>query len=313
MKQLRFTILLLILLGMSPSLWAQYTFRVMASSGSSTANGKALGVGKSVNAGDNIKVNAKSYLSLLHRSGGTVEISKAGTYNAADLEKKLLAIKKTSTTQRYANFIIGELTKSGDKEVHKNPYKYSNVTGSVERTTFKGAVVVELPLTSWTMARAYQLNWHHLLGEDSYTVTVENEFGEEVIKQQVQDTTFKIDLNREDMQEFAMAIVKITSPKNPSPKVDGFALKRAEPDVQEAFEKAMAEFADQEESAVNYLLKAMKAEEHDYLLDAMDYYLKAIKLSGNSETYQIAYNQFLIRKRIGEFNEANEEAEKVED
>ncbi|MEO1655339.1 MAG: hypothetical protein AAFU64_17470 [Bacteroidota bacterium] len=312
MKQLKFTILLLMLLGMSPSLWAQYTFRVMASSGSSSASGKALGVGRSVNATDNITVNAKSYLSLLHRSGGTVEISKAGTYKASDLEKKLLAVKKTSTTQRYANFIIGELTKSGDKEVHKNPYKYSNVTGSVERETFKGAIVVELPVTSWTTARSYQLSWHHLLGEDSYTVTVENEFGEEVLQQQVQDTTFKIDLSRDDLQEFDMAIVKISTPDHPNSK-DGFALKKAEPDVQAAYQKDMQEFKDMEENAVNNLLKAMKAEENNYLLDAMDFYLKAIKLSDNNEVYQIAYNQFLIRQSIGEFNEANEDAEKVED
>ncbi|NJO03983.1 MAG: hypothetical protein HC880_21950 [Bacteroidia bacterium] len=195
MRRFKFTMLfsVLVLLWGTPELWAQsYTFKVLASSGKSTLDNDQLTVGKSIPASASIKVESQSYLSLVHKSGGTVEIGKAGTYNVNELEKELLARAKQSTSQRYANYIIGELTKAGDKDIHKNPYKYQNVTGSVERGQ-EYAILMMLPEKSplYVFPKEYTLQWLPVLGASNYQIQVLDVFDEPLLTQQTSDTSLE--------------------------------------------------------------------------------------------------------------------------
>lgn len=304
-KQIFLTTLLL--LGVIGTVSAQGTFKVIASSGSTTKGGVGLKIGTSVLASDQITVGAKSYLGLSYAKGGTVQISKAGTYSAKDLETKLLASSKSSS-QKYAEFIIGEVVKGGDANIHKNPYAHQNVTGSVERAVY--GISVDLPITTEYLEAQYTFTWKKVIGGTNYNIQIFNNFDEVVKNVTTQDTTYTInfaspELKDSDFVKLVITAKEVSFPDNQVPKFsfikeENFANKKAKIDK---FKKGLGE--NYQEDAHKQLEFALYLEEQKMLLDAKLAYEKAVKLEPENSTMQAAYEQFKIRYGIGKAPEAN--------
>lgn len=281
---------------------AQGLFKVIASSGSNTKAGVKVKIGTQLLATDKITVGAKSYIGLSYAKGGTVQISTAGTYNAKDLETKLLATTKSSS-QKYADFIIGEVTKSGDANIHKNPYAYQNVTGSVERkieTEGNPEIVVLLPEINVFIKDSYQISWLRTKGVKNYIVEIKNSFDAVLKTFSVQDTTCTIELGSPAFKEHEIFKISISTKDRTMKKINEYAFNRPEEDFIDAwtsFKKGLGENADND--AQKQLDKAVFLEENKLILDAQEAYQKAAKLDPESEIFKIAYNQFLIRHKVG--------------
>jgi hypothetical protein len=276
-------------------------FKVMASSGKSTENAKLLKVGAALSANDKITIapTGQTYLALSYSKGGTIQISKAGTYLIKDLEAKLLASKK-SVSQKYADFVIGEMTKSGDVNIHKTPYKYQNVTGSVERSMFKSDLVAMLPTVSKFRAKEYRLAWHHVMGNKTYQLKIMNEFDEVVKTAEVQDTSFVLKTDTPELTESEMIKVFLDTKDVKLKYIVKTTLNRMESQFSEKMETQLAEIKKTFKEDVNgKLQEALLYEDNGLLLEAMQAYEAAMKAEPVSEIYTIAYNQFLIRNRIG--------------
>lgn len=274
-------------------------FKVLASSGTSKINATPAKVGIPVSATDNISVSAQSYISLLHtKSGGTVEISKAGTYQAATLEKELLKKASSSTSQRYANYIIGELTKAGDQDIHKNPYKYSNVTGSVERGE-TGDILVLMPKTAPALESEYLIQWNSLPGSTGYILEIRNDFDDLAKVIETKDTFALVNLNIPELEGFDIAKMQIISANDKGATSIFFALTKPE---EESFTKIQKEFKSlnlsDNPNAGEKLEAAQFFEDRNYIADAIKAYQEAITSDPSFEPFQIAFKQFLIRQGI---------------
>lgn len=285
-----------------------YTFKVMASSGVSKKGTTALKIGSTLLGADQVTVDAKSYLSLAHSKGGTVQISKAGTYKVAELEKQMLAAKK-SVSQKYANFVIGEITKANGEDIHKNPYKYQNVTGSVERS-WGSAMAVRLPKTTFIYKDAYTFSWYKPK-DGKVFIYVLDEFSEIIKTYEKSGNDTTLTFNLKDFSESALYAVVVSTKPIAKEKLEkdgdvlkkGFGIRKMEAADLEKFKKelqALRTSLGGDEKDVNLKLnEAIFLEEKEMYLDAMQAYEEAIKLEPNDEVYKIAYNQFLIRKNIG--------------
>lgn len=283
-----------------------YTFKVMASSGVSKKGATALKIGSTLLGADQVTVDAKSYLSLAHSKGGTVQISKAGTYKVAELEKQMLAAKK-SVSQKYANFVIGEITKANGEDIHKNPYKYQNVTGSVERS-FGSSMAVRLPKTTYIHKDAYTFSWHKPK-EGKVFIYVLDEFSEIIKNYEKSGNDTTLTFNLKDFNESALYAVVVSTKPISKEKLEkdglnkGFGIRKMETADLEKFKKELqalkTSLGDDEKDVNLKLNEAIFLEEKEMYLDAMQAYEDAVKLEPNDEVYKIAYNQFLIRKNIG--------------
>ena len=224
------------------SIYAQSKFRVLASSGKNTIAGKSkkLYVGTRLAGNQSVNVSSQSYLSLVHNSGGTVQISKPGTYKIASLEQKLAA-KRKSATSRYVTYVIEELTKKGNQDINRSRYKYMNVTGSVKRATFN-AFSVYLPESSNFYQPKITISWQSLIGTQNYVLKITDRFEEKVFyTQTLKDTVATVDFGEGQLKNVRDFLVVIES-KERKIKSDKYGLFRLDEEDSPVFDKAYAAF-----------------------------------------------------------------------
>lgn len=287
--------------------YTQSNFRVLASSGNNTLLGKSenLLVGTRLLNNQQVKVSHRSYLSLVHNSGGTVQISKAGTYNISTLEKKL-AEKRKSVASRYATYIISELTRKGQENINNNRYKYMNVTGSVNRATTKG-ISVYLPQVSNFYQPKITITWQTLIGAKDYNIKLTDTFEEEsYYTKTLKDTSLVIDFGQgklKDVKEFYVIIEANKADGSEKVESDKYGLFRLDSEDAPAFDKAYAAFKKTntgEANATTKLSEAFFFESKEFYTDALRCYEEAVKMSGKAEAYVTALNQFLVRSNMGQ-------------
>lgn len=307
MKRVSLFCLFLLLLSNSVSFAQTYAFKVMASSGKSTlkTNNKQLFVGSKISAADQIVIDSKSYLSLVNSKGETVQISKAGSYNAKDLETQLANAKKSNP--KLISYVISEITKSEDN-IAKSKYKYSNVTGSVERP-IPDKLVVLVPKTSkpwFVTGNEYVIKWIAESATKNYLVRVTDAFEQEILKAETQDTTFRINIGSPELNKAEGIKIFISSKEKPDVKTE-FGLVRIEEEKgpHSKFLSHLKTFEGENTgvekgSTFDKLNKALFYEENMMLMDAMQLFEEVYLSDTSSEAYETAYKQFLIRHSIGE-------------
>ncbi|HAS45186.1 MAG TPA: hypothetical protein DCS93_32180 [Microscillaceae bacterium] len=288
---------------------AQSKFRVLASSGKNTIAGKnkKLYVGNSLAGNQNVNVSSRSYLSLVHKSGGTVQISKAGTYNIASLEQKL-ATKRKSATGRYVTYVISELTKNGNQNINANRYKYMNVTGSVKRATFN-AFSVYLPESSNFYQPKITISWQALVGTKNYLLKITDRFEEKVFyTKTLTDTITTVDFSQGQLKNAQDFLIVIES-KERKIKSDKYGLFRLDEEDAPKFNKAYASFKNtntEGDEASQKLSEAFFFEDKGFYTDALRCYKTAAKIANNADAYVVALKQFLVRRDMGQVPEEDQ-------
>lgn len=285
------------------STFAQNKFRVLASSGTNTIAGKSkkLYVGTQLASNQSVKVSPRSYLSLVHNSGGTVQISKPGTYNVASLEQKL-ASKRRSTTSRYVTYVISELTKNGNENINTNRYKYMNVTGSVKRATFN-AFSVFLPETSNFYEPKITISWQKLVGTKNYVLKIYDRFEENVFyTKTLSDTSTVVDFSQGNLKTPTDFLIVIES-KERKITSDKYGLFRLDEEDAPVFRKDYASFKNtntEGDEAAKKLSEAFFFENKGFYTDALRCYREAVKLSSKADAFVTALKQFLVRSNMGQ-------------
>lgn len=283
--------------------YSQNKFRVLASSGTSTIanNGNSLSVGQRLSNNHSIKVSPQSYLSLVHSSGGTVQISKAGVYNIANLEKKLDE-KRKSLSSRYVTYIISELTKKGKENINANRYKYMNVTGSVNRATFN-AFSVYLPDRSNFYSPKITITWQALVKTQNYILKITDRFEDRVLyTKTLSDTSTVVDFSQGKLKGELDFLVSIES-KERGIKSDKYGLFRLDEEDAPKFTKAYNTFKANNKETGNAAIKLSEAfffEDKGFYTDALRCYTAAAEMSNNADAYVTALQQFLVRRNMGQ-------------
>lgn len=307
MKQYWLICLLTVLI--IPKTKAQSTppiFRVLASSGKSTLSdsSKQLYAGQRLYSNQKVKISNRSYLSLVSREGGTVQISKAGEYSVADLLKKLNA-SKMSTTQKYVTYVINELSKGARvTNINRQRYKYMNVTGSVKRaqSSFRLNLVPQNSVNKF-LRSSINVQWYPVKGTQTYKLLVTNEFDEKLYVGETKDTSMVIDFTKAPYKGQEMCVLKITSKEVPDLVSLRYSLIMAANN--KTMQTAYATFKKENHVASNnagdILEEAFFFEENELFAKALESYQRAVKASKGDEAYKVAYHHFLIRHAIGNY------------
>jgi hypothetical protein len=271
-------------------------FKVLASKGgnklqtSGTSEWKAVFVGKKLAKGDKITVGDNGYLGLAHsKTGKTIELKKAGTYEVSKLAGEVAA-QNASTSTKYANYLAGELGKTGGEDMAKNRYKYMSVTGSVERGS---GVAIIAPKKVDALNNDLSISWNAEPGDKTYVVEVTNLFGDVVSTTETKETSAVIKLDNKKDKNYVTRV----SLKDNANYVGEISIQYPSNDKSVELNKQLTELKAQlsEETALNKMILASFYEDNKLFLEAMQSYEAAVKLQPDVEDFKLAYNQFLER------------------
>jgi len=275
-------------------------FKVLASKGSNklqssgTAEWKPVFVGKRLTKGDKITIGENGYLGLAHKSGKTIELKKAGTYEVSKLAGEV-ASQNASTNTKYVNYLAGEMGKTGGEDMAKNRYKYMSVTGSVER----GSVVpVLIPASkkSEALGNTQTIVWESLGAGTVYVVELTNLFGDSVMTKETKDTFAILNMDSKKDKNY---VVKL-GVKGDSKLDVSINIVYPSNDKSVELNKQLTELKSQlgEETALNKIILASFYEDNKLYLEAIQNYRAAIKMQPDVDDYKVAYGQFLERAGI---------------
>ncbi|HVD97546.1 MAG TPA: hypothetical protein VNB90_05020 [Cytophagaceae bacterium] len=303
MKNKSILLALTLLLASTMAFAQEEMFKVLASKGgnklqtSGTTDWKALFVGKKLSKGDKITVDNNGYLGLAYKNGKTIELKKAGTYEVSKLAGEV-ATQNATTTAKYANYLAGEMSKTGGEDMAKNKYKYMAVTGSVERGTNEIAVFVPKTLNVTALSNQVVIEWEPETNTKTYVVNVTNLFGDEILKQETTETSMLLNLDSKKDKNY---IVSIKSKENPDVKKD-IRITYPSNDKIVELNKQLTDLKAQlgEENALNKVILASFYEDNKLYLEALQNYEAAIKMEPEVDDYKVAYGQFLERAEIAE-------------
>ena len=209
MKTKSLLITLVILLYSITSNAQDEMFKVLASKGANKIQVDGTGAvtplftGRKLNKTDKITIGENGYLGLSHKSGKTIELKKAGTYDVAKLALEVKS-QNSSTAKKYADYLAGEMTKVGNEDLAKNRYKNMSVTGSVERGTDQ--IKVWSPIKVDVLNNKVFLKWDAVPGIKTYVVDVTNMFGDKILSQETSDLSIFITLDSKKDKKYVLKI-----------------------------------------------------------------------------------------------------------
>jgi hypothetical protein len=278
-------------------------FKVLITKGSnkaivaSSTTPQDLIVGKKLYTSDKIVVGTGGYLGLSHKSGKTIELKTAGTYEVAKLVEQVTT-QNASVSSKYVTYVAGQMT-ANNEDLAANRYKHMAVTGSVERKTDKikplaptqAMVLDELVILKWNLVKVNNEP------AKMYVITFTNMFDEELLVKETSDTQLVVDLAKLNLKTEKNIVWSVKVKEAPSIHSDKYNLQYV------SDEKKAAELHDQfaalkselsQETALNKLLLASFCADNKLTLNAMEYYEEAIALEPEVDEFKVIYGKYLV-------------------
>jgi hypothetical protein len=285
MKTKIFTIALLTV-GINVLSFAQdMTFRVMMNKGKNEVKTgtawEALKVGSTLKKTDEIRVGQNCYLGLVHNTGKPLEIKNAGNYKINDLDQKVG--KGPSILNKYTDFILST-----------NTQRKGNLTatGAVHRGTNNIRMYLPASESAFVFGDSITIQWSKQ-SPGPYEITITDIFATELLKADVKDNSFTINMNNPAFNNESDVQVKVVS-KTDRKVSDEYIIRKLNKTNKEKLKTSYAEMISQtkENTALNKFIQAGFYEQNKLLIEAATAYQKAVKLEPG---YQEFYNDFLIR------------------
>lgn len=292
----------------SISLFAQdEIFKVLVTKGgnkaivASTNSSVDLIVGKKLYTADKVVIAAGGYLGLAHKSGKTIELKTAGTYDVSQLVNQVNT-QNASVSSKYVTYVAGQMT-ANSEDLAANRYKHMAVTGSVERGTDKikpmapsqATVLDELAIFKWNAVK---------VGKEpakTYVITFMNLYDEELLVKETSDTQVVVDLAKLNLQTVKNVVWYVKVKESPNTISEKFNLAYV-PDANKAadlhnqFTALKTELS--QETALNKMVLASFCADNKLSLNAMEYYEEAIALEPEVDDFKIVYGKYLADSGI---------------
>jgi hypothetical protein len=299
--------LILFLLFFSLSNAGQYEFKVIAVKGKAlynTGSGswKNIKTGTKIYPNYNVKLEKKSYLGLIHKTGKTLELKTKGKWTCKDLSQKIQGTA-SSITNKLSNYILAQLNE--DENGNYDYRETMGTTGAVERSLNPAAVSGTTTFVQLKSPRKINFTdntatfvWQKVNDENEYVFTITDRFDRIVHTKIVKGNKYTInadDLNlkKDDYYFWRVACSNDRTIKSPDCAFCFFypeSLAKIEKD----YEKLVSEIGG-EDSALNQIVIGNFFEMNYLMNRALKHYKKAVQLEPSVQEYQNIYTNFLQR------------------
>jgi hypothetical protein len=298
--------LLILLLSGSLAMAQDEMFRVLATKGGNklqntgASDWKPVFVGKKLIKGDKITIAENGYIGLAHKSGKTIELRKAGTYEVAKLAGEV-GTQNASAQKKYVDYLASEAKKNEDNNMARDRYKYMQATGSVERPVgYLGLWAVD---KDTIVSGKVFLRWDKR-HTGPFVIEVTNYFDEKLFSAETNETFYQLNLDGVE-KTCKVSVYEKSNTENKSEItlvfLDAFKAENVRKQAAELQSVLGGE------SALNKIVMASFYEDQRLYMDALRLYEEAIKLEPEVEDYKIAYGQFLERSKFAVVNNEQKE------
>jgi len=276
-----------------------YLFKVLGVSGNVKlqVNGQVnnLRPGTKLETGQ-VLIIESGYCGLMHANGKILEIKTPGSFPAANLAKSITGNSKTKVSDKYLEYVLGQLSKAEEKDMETNVRKYMDVPGSVQRGSSKpntgnaASIYVDLFSSNQIMKTPYFISWTPIPGSKGYEVSLLDRFDETVMQRKSDSAFIEVDFSKLPSQGDESYKLVVTSPATGSKSVKEYIMNVV----------AHADLGLQtDDSAATNMVNGMICEEKHYFLDAIKYYEKASRQEPSVESYSEALSKLkskLVKK-----------------
>lgn len=283
----------------SSVLASDFEFKVLAKKGNmhliDKANKRSLvKIGAVINASHKIVVPTGGYLGLVHKSGKTIELTKPGTFNVAEIAQELKA-KHTNLANKYANYIVTKLSDDVTDENY-NYQRHLKVTGAVERGN-ENTINLLMPKYVNILNEEVLVQWNKLNLDAKYVVTVKNMYGKTVFSNVTKENSILLNLSGTHLKSNNILIINVQVENRKDILSEDYAIKRMSTEEIATLKREVNSLiaVDGNSSSINSLMLANFYEQNNLIVDALAAYEKAKELSPNSPQFKTAYNAFLLR------------------
>lgn len=270
-------------------------FKVIACKGKITLQRtkKALTIGSSLTAADQLKCEGKVYLGLIHKSGKAVEWMQEGVVPVSDLMKKVPPGQ--NGMEKLVAFVVNSVVGAGEKK---------ELSGSVERSFTPGITLV-MPRTTKIITPNVRFVWSGGDGPKphTYIFTLTDSRQNVRYKREVLDTALVLNFEQLGLNP-GQCYYWTVSQENPSsqftfaPLYQSYCVYPMKPDESAAFMAQLTELnqnLSNPQTAMDKLLLAMLYEQQGLTYQALQYYKDLLTSAGDVDVFVSAYRQFLER------------------
>ncbi|MES2388066.1 MAG: hypothetical protein V4543_08690 [Bacteroidota bacterium] len=270
----------------------------------------AVAKGKRLYKNETLQIQSNGYIGLIHKSGQTMTIKKPGTYSVSDLDSKATAAATGSVSQRYANYVLEEITKDGDKDLKKNHQQFMAVTGAVMRAGKNASAVKPLiPPTAVLFSANNTIHWMKSPGAGNmYIFTVSDLYDETIFSKETPDTNITIDFSKfPRLKSEKMCLVRVAVKGKKQTISDQCALKFLPSTEAASISKDLTAMTTGPESnsSIGKVAQAYFYEQNGLFLDALNAYQEAVELEPDVTDYRDIYRNFLVKVGLLENPSAN--------
>jgi hypothetical protein len=316
MKYLRISLIYCILwmLFLGSATAQQYEFKVMASKGKPTVQKSSSGswsnikLGTKIHLNDKIKLSGNSYISLVHKSGSTLELKKAGIYSVKKLSGQI-GSNETNVSKRFADYLLDEIGGSDDLLARGDHRSNMEFTGSVERGIEtqpfinKKAIQLNSPRKVNFLSSVLTFRWHDYENTQEYEFILSDRFDKPVYTKDVQNTYITIDAHELGLERdtyYFWTVKPKGKEKNKSNDACFLILSEEKTGtIKDTVDMIKKEVGDQNSASAKIILAAFY--EQNYIIDeALKSYREAIALAPDVEIYNKLYKRFLNRINVND-------------
>jgi hypothetical protein len=300
-----------------------YDFRVLASKGTvqvqkdASKNWDKLNTGATLNKNDKIKLAQKSYLSLVHSSGKTMEIKAQGSYNISDLASKVSAMK-SNVSQRFANYVIDEISSSKDMLAKGNYKENMETTGSTERgmahfnpkkikddnqpfMNKDSYISINFPRKVNFLNQDFTITWNKNGNNKEYEFQIADRFDKPIFTKTVSDTSISLSASALKLEKDVYYFWKVCLKNNSKVKSDDacfLVLSDKKATAIRDTVKLINEEMGAEKTATSSIILASFYEQNYIIDEAIKSYRAAIDQAPDVPEYQNMFKRFMKRIQV---------------
>ena len=303
-------ILMFALIGTAVS--QSYQFKVMATNGNPTIqkensnNWESIKLGAKVNPKDQIKLSKNSYISLVHKSGKTIELKKSGTYKVADLSKQVNS-SKSSVASKFADYLLDEV--GGDEALlaEGNYRDNMGVTGSVTRDIpdqpfiKKDGLRLNSPRKVNLLSSVFTFKWISADNKTDYEFILTDRFDRPVMTKFVKGNSITLNADELKLDKNTYYFWKIKVKDDDKSKSEDACFLLLSTDkvkaIQDTVKTINEEVGDPDSPTAKLILAAFY--EQNYIIDeALRSYKEAMTLAPDVDLYKKLYQRFLLKINV---------------
>ncbi len=281
---------------------------------------------------DKLKVSDNAYVGLLYISTNrSMELKKSGTYSVSSLAKEMKK-KKKGFNERFAGYVLDEMTGSSDmfatgagddmsnlgsveraiggdesnekvQELTGTDKKVSNlVTTVADKLTAKdNSIIIKLPRNTYLADESADFSWYPRQGVSTYELVIVNPLNKVVYTKKTHNNTVTVNFKDGDFRKGATYYWYVSDGKQSSTQYAVYWLSDQE---MQNINNSLSSIDINDLNSLDRIMLAQYYEDKNIMMRAIDQYEKAIEASPEVNDFKKVYAKYLTR--IGLYSEAKQ-------